>query len=181
MNQLEQAILKGAVSAQKNYEKMTDWWLSHGPEYFITCAVATNVAGKNGFSVFLEASPKKLKKERDERARGPQPKSNSQRFDLVVWQKSSVDVRAIIEIKRAYSIDPLQKDRDKIFRYMSKNEFVKNGYLLVYTEAKGAETLPNRLSNWAKQLDCQLVDFKSGKDNDDEWKWAIGLLKIAQK
>lgn len=181
MNQLEKAIINGVVMAQKKYENMTDWWLSHGPEYFITCAVANNIADQNGFSVFPESSPKKLIKERsDPPKRGPQPKSNGQRFDLVVWHKSSYDVRAIIEIKRAYNIEPLRKDKDKIFKYMDKNDFVKNGYLLVYTEAKREETLPTRLRNWADRLECQLVGSENGKDDDDDdsWRWAVGLLKL---
>lgn len=174
MNQLEKAIIDGAVIAQKSYTNMTNWWLSHGPEYFITCAVANNIAGKNGFSVFPEGSPKKIVNEREEM----QIKLDNQRFDLVIWQKASYDVRAIIEIKMAYNIEPLQRDRNKINKYMVNNDFVKNGYLLAYTEAKCVDTLSNRFSSWSERLECQLVGLKIGKDNAGTSRWAVGLLKL---
>lgn len=180
MNQLEEAIIKGAAIAQRDYFKMTDgWWLSHGPESFFMCVMAKHVASICKYRVFVEASPKKIKLER-----GVEHKVEpSQRFDAVIWLRSSDDVKAIIEIKRAYSIDPLRKDRDKILRFMEnpENEHVRAGYLLAYTEAKGKNrevTLENRLSNWATKLNCQLVAEKHNSKGDGESGWAIGLLRL---
>jgi len=105
MNQLEKAIIGGAEAAQSDYENMTGWWLSHGPESFLMCAIANQVTKKGGFWVFVEASPKKIREERDDGPpRGRPSKSLGQRFDIVVWTKASSDVRAIIEVKRAWSI-----------------------------------------------------------------------------
>ena len=90
MNQLETAIIDGIKTAQKDYLKMTGWWLGHGPESFIMCTVATKVATTDGSSVFIEASPKKILKERDEKRRGRPPTNLDQRFDIVVWQKATI-------------------------------------------------------------------------------------------
>lgn len=180
MSKFEQAIIDGAVAAQKDYSQMTNWWLDHGPEYFITSIVAKHIATEHGCCVFPEASPKKIKKEINAPPkRGPIPKSDSQRFDIVVWQKKLSIVRAIIEVKRAYTIKPLQDDKKKIQDYMKKNpKLVKNGYLLVYTVAKRINTLPNTLSRWAEQLKCTLVGSHIGEDETGEWRWAVGLFKI---
>lgn len=135
MNKLEKGILDGARAAQKEYEEMTGWWLSHGPESFIEYAVARAV-GKQGFTVFPEASPKKIMNERDHRPRGRPRKNLGQRFDIVVWLKASDQVRAILEIKRAWSIADLRSDREKVATFLQRNNFVRAGYLLIYTEAK---------------------------------------------
>jgi len=64
---------------------------------------------------------------------------------------------------------------------MEKNEHVKTGYLLAYTEAKGQrrETrLSDRLNTWAKSLDCKLVGSARNAKGDGEWGWAIGLFRL---
>ena len=182
MNQLEKAILDGAKAAQSEYEDMTGWWLSHGPESFLMCTIANKVTKKGGFWVFVDASPKKIREEREDGPpRGRPPKNLAQRFDIVVWAKASNDVRAIIEIKRAWSIANLRGDRRKIAEFMEKNEHVKTGYLLAYTEAKGRQrdtTLSHRLKTWAESLKCTLVGSTSNVKGDGEWGWAIGLFRI---
>ena len=184
MNQLEKAIIEGTQAAQREYEFMTGWWLSHGPESFIMCTVANKVARKANFAVFIEASPKRILEERDEKLRGRPPASHKQRFDIVVWQKSKNNIRAIVEVKRAYSITGLRKDREKISNYMDSNDFVSTGYLLAYTEAKGKKrenTLKNRLRNWARELSCVLTgSFVDGK-GDGEWGWAVGLFRLSDR
>ena len=182
MNQLEQAIIDGAKASQRDYEKMTGWWLSHGPESFLICTIANKLAKNAGFWVFVEASPKKIRKERDEHPpRGRPPKNLGQRFDIVVWQKASNDVRAILEIKRAWSITDLRGDRKKIADFMENSEYVNVGYLLAYTESKGQRretTLTKRLKNWAERLDCQLVGSTINAKGDGEWGWAVGLFRL---
>jgi hypothetical protein len=181
MNQLEKTIIEGTRTAQREYESMTNWWLSHGPESFLMCSVASKVAQKGGFSVFVEASPKKILKERDEQRRGRPSANLGQRFDIVVWQKSSCDIRAIIEVKRAWSIADLRDDRKKIANYMSSNVFVRAGYLLAYTEANGKNRqtkITDRFTNWCSELSCELAcSFIDGK-GDGEWGWAAGLFRL---
>ena len=136
----------------------------------------------------VKASPKRILEERDEKLRGRPPANHKQRFDIVVWQKSKNNIRAIVEVKRAYSITGLRKDRKKISKYMDSNDFVSTGYLLAYTEAGGKKrkstpkkrenTLKNRLKNWASELSCVLTgSFVDGK-GDGEWGWAVGLFRL---
>jgi hypothetical protein len=182
MNQLEEAVIDAAKTAQKEYEKMTGgWWLSHGPESFLQHAVAIKVR-EEGFWVYPEASPKKIRKDQDVRPRGRPPRNPDKRFDLVVWQKASNKIRAILEIKRAWSISDLKGDREKIERFLKfkNNEYVA-GYLLAYTEADGnkrGDTLSKRLNDWAQKLNCALVGLHKDAQGDGEWGWAIGLFRL---
>jgi len=181
MSQLEKAVIDGAKTAQKDYGDMTEgWWLSHGPESFIEHTIAIKVR-KQGFWVYPEASPKKIMEERNDRPKGRPPRNLGQRFDLVVWDKSDDNIRAIFEIKKAWNITSLRGDRKKIATFLNRNEYVKSGYLLAYTEAKGgrrAETLSNRLAYWAEGLNCALVGTHIDAQGDGESGWAIGLLRL---
>jgi hypothetical protein len=181
MNKIEEAIIEGTKVAQREYDAMTGWWLSHGPESYIMCIVANKIGKKADYSVFIEASPKKILSEREEKLRGRRPSNYGQRFDIVVWNKSRNDIRAIIEIKRAWSMANLSGDREKILKYMKSNKFVKAGYLLAYTEAKGlrrGDTLNNRLDHWAQGLNCRLVGSFIDEKGDGQWGWAVGLFRI---
>ncbi len=178
--QLEKAIIQGARPARREYEKMTGWWLFHGPESFLTCTVASKVSKKVDYTVFIEASPKRILDEREEKLKGKPPAYLNKRFDIVVWQKSKNNIQAIVEVKKAWNITNLKKDRKKISDYMKRNKFVRKGYFLVYTEAtkKREDTLGNRLDKWAEDLNCDLVDYLIDVKSDDEWGWAIGLFRL---
>jgi hypothetical protein len=182
MNQLEEAIIGCTRAAQRDYEKMTaGWWLSHGPESFIMCSVANKLSRKMGFWVFVDTPPKRILKERDERPRGRPPKNQDNRFDMVVWQKASDEIRAVVEIKKAWNIIGLLSDRKKVAWFMKKNKYVNAGCLLAYTEAKGTrreKTLLNRLKNWADRLRCELVGSTMDARGDGEWGWAVGLFRL---
>jgi hypothetical protein len=178
MTKLEKAFIDGVKAAQKDYSEITGgWWLSHGPESFINHSIAIKV-WEQGFWVYPEASPKKIIDERDDRLKGRPPKGLGQRFDIVVWAKSSDKIRAILEIKRAWSIADLRSDRDKVATFLKRSKYVKAGYLLVYTEAKGEKKLLNQIANWANDLDCKLVGKYADKQGDGEWNWGIGLFRL---
>jgi len=181
MNKLEKAIITGTKLAQQQYEEMSGWWLSHGPESFIMCAVAAQLAKKNNFYVFIEASPEKIRIERGFPHRGRPDPDRRKRFDIVIWQKSKNDIRAIIEVKRAWNLGNLRKDREKISKYIVSKGFVKTGYLLAYTEAKGKrrkDTLNKRITHWASELKCQLAGSIMEWKGDGEWGWAACLLRF---
>jgi hypothetical protein len=66
---------------------------------------------------------------------------------------------------------------------MASNKFVKAGYLLAYTEAKGKnreDTLNKRLIHWAKakELHCNLAGSFIDEKGDGEWGWAVGLFRL---
>jgi hypothetical protein len=183
MNQLEDVIIKAVKTAQRDYENMTGgWWLSHGPESFLMSAVASKISKKGEFWVFLDASPKKIQKELKEHPRGrPRKKNQGKRFDLVVWKKASEELRAILEIKRAWNIIGLRADRKKMAEYVKSNkDYDIAAYLLAYTEARRENTLSNRLKSWTDRLDCTLVASSMDCKGDGEWVWAAGLFRLKQ-
>jgi hypothetical protein len=180
MNKLEKAIIESAKIAQEEYEKMTGLWLSHGPESFLMCRVANELSREHNYYVFVEASPKRIMRERDEKLRGRPSSNNGQRFDMVVWQNNN-DVRAIVEVKKAWNITGLRTDRDKVSKYVSSKDFVNTGYLLAYTEIKGQKRetkLNDRLKKWAQGLDCLLSGCHIDGKGDGDWGWAIGLFRV---
>jgi hypothetical protein len=182
MNQLEKAIIDGTRTAQKEYQKMTEgWWLSHGPESFIEHAVAIKVA-RIGFSVYPEASPKKIRLDLKAPPRGRPAKNLGQRFDIVVWYKTTNKIRAIIEIKRAWSIRSLRGDRTKVANFLRQKRGAHAGYLLAYTEAKGTRcetTLSRRLDYWADHFECTLAGKHIDPERDAaQWGWCIGLFRV---
>ena len=180
-NALEKSIIEGAKEAQEDYENMSGWWLSHGPEYFLTSIVSNWLCKKSGFYVYPEASPKKIAEEH-KRPRQEQPsKMQGKRFDIVVWNKSNIRLRAIIEIKLAWSIRPLIPDRNKMRGFLSTSEHKPTCYLLVYTTAKGpnrVETLKRRFMHWEKKLECNLVHEHVDTQGDGEFSWALALLRL---
>ena len=148
MTKLEEAILEGAKTAQKDYFNMTGgYWLWHGPEYFISYTVAMKLKEEK-FLVYPEASPKKIMEGRGERPKGRPAGNLGQRFDLVIWEKTTDNIKAVLEIKQAWDIAGLKSDREKISKFIKQKQYVKSGYLLTYTQAKGVkrvQTLENRL------------------------------------
>lgn len=186
MNQLEQAIFDGFKSAQRDYENITDgWWLWHGPEAFLMCSIARAINKKGGYSVYLDASPKKVQRDYDEPQKGRPRNDQGKRFDLVVWKKSENKLKAIIEIKRSLGVHSLLIDRKKMVAFLRGNNDAIAAYLFVYTEAKGYRreiTLNNRLGNWERKLKhSRLVAHRVEphmRDGRDEWGRAAGLYRI---
>jgi hypothetical protein len=111
------------------------------------------------FFVYPEASPKKIMEGRGERPKGRPAGNLGQRFDLVIWEKTTDNIKAVLEIKQAWDIAGLKSDREKISKFIKHKQYVKSGYLLAYTEAKGVkrvQTLENRLKNWKQVLLARL-------------------------
>jgi hypothetical protein len=182
MNILEKSLVDASKVAQIAYTRLSrGWWLSHGPESFLMSTIATEINRKTKSWVFLDASPKKIRREIKEPIRRGRPLGNQgKRFDLVIWKKSTNKVRAVIEIKRAYTVGMLYSDRKKLSNYLSQENYPISAYLLAYTEAKGTfreRTLIKRKNEWPSRLGCDIVCYAIDC-KDDEFGWAVFLLKI---
>lgn len=179
MNKLEHALCAGAVKANRAYDGMTGYWLSHGPEAILTCLTGKHVSYETDMAVCVDFSPKRIEAEKDKKKKGRKPKDFRRRFDMVVWYKASLNVRAIVEVKKAYNRTTLRSDRKKLSRYISKNDCA--AYLLAYTEAKGsrrAETLESRRKRWPIELGCDLVSYKIHPKGDGTYGWAIYVMRV---
>lgn len=195
MNSLEKTLLDATKRAWEKYEQMTDgWWLSHAPESFLQNFVALHLARTHDHSVYPECSPKKIREDLWGPIKGRKPNNQQQRFDVVVWWKTKAFVRAVIEIKRAYTTAPIQKDRQKISDYLKQAQAkdVRCGYLLVYSEAaqnlaqrkksNGRSTLVARFKKWGPEIGAELVgyDVRTPRMTEDgkQWSWGVALYRV---
>lgn len=62
------------------------------------------------------------------------------RFDLVFWFKSKDEVKAVLEIKKAWTKRPIENDIDKVTRFPGK-KIAENaaGYVLHYTDCRKSD------------------------------------------
>lgn len=137
---------------------------------------------KAGYSVYMGASLKKAKMDFSMTWPGRPPNNSRQRPDISVWHKADDTLRAIIEIKRAWSIEPLQRDAFKIFKCLSQKGAPKCGYILVYSEASGGRRLTkldNKFYSWAETLSWKLLDVRSGISDSPDCAWGFALMRCA--
>ena len=193
LNAMERRIVEGAKQAHREYYRLSNEWLDHAPEFFLTTMVARELGrGVMKYWVYLDASPKKIKDEMEHVSPGQPAKNNQFRFDLVVWWKNNLP-RAVIEVKRAWAIAPLLKDKKKIIGFLKQKQAkgAKRGYLLVYSEARekkgkkgsGKNTLCNRFNNFATQLKAELagaphIETPLNNHWEEKYSWGIALYRI---
>ncbi len=185
MQQLNAAILNAAVHAQNRYEAISDYWLWHAPESYLTNYVANGI-GRKKWQVWPEASPRKIIVDADGSKRGRRAKNRNRRFDIVVWHKASSTLKAIIEVKLAWSVNSLMRDAEKIRKQQNaKRASARAGYLLVYSEARheaekrtGAATLKRRFKKWAKALDANLRGMRLRAPRGEPWAWGFALFRL---
>ena len=181
MNSLEDRIIRGARKAQEKYLKMTGgYWIWHGPESFLQTVVATELAHDHW--VYVDTSTKRV---RVDMKRGPGRPTDDlrKRLDISIWNKSDNRLRAIIEIKRSWTVAPVKKDAVKIEKYLKSKQRPRAGYILAYSEAKKngqldrVEFLEQRFAKWQKALAWKRIHSIFGTKGDDEWAWGFCLFR----
>lgn len=189
-NDLEKTILRCAKKAQRDYEAITGGqWLDHAPELFLQAEVARGI-WRRGFRVFIDASLERIRQEIGS-SKGRRPAASRKRFDISVWRKTSNSLRAVIEIKRDWSISSIREDARKIKDSFKLANSAPTGYLLVYSEANRERTtrrrsadweanreriLRKRFVDWARKLQWNLVDVVTGSYKTDHW--GLALLRL---
>lgn len=185
-NQFEKAILDAAVSAQRFHIKMTGgYYLWYAHESYLQNYIAIRMFKKTGFYVSVDASPKKIRKDADSISKRP-PGNSAQRFDLVFWRKSKNQLKAIVEIKRAWSQRPVIKDVEKLSGFITKKDAGDaTGYVLYYTHDDtrdmGAQVIADRFNRVNDTMRNQLglhglthpVDSYIPKSGDPPWGFAL--------
>ncbi len=178
---LEKSILRSVPTAQREYKALTDgWWLWHAPESFLQVIVAQRVAKETKHVVYIDASMRRIEREIG-RGRGRPAKNAGQRPDILVWHKTSATLRAVIEIKRTASFQPIQADAKKMDQWLKRPQGPKTAYILAYSEAKGEKrttTLRERFDKWETGTSWQRIGSIVHDDPDDpEWAWGIVLMR----
>jgi hypothetical protein len=142
---------------------------------------------KLGHTVYIDASHKRLKAEM-QHTRGRPIKFIKQRPDISIWTKADDKLRAIIEIKKAWSSVFVKSDARKIEKYLMSNNSAKTGYILVYSETKDAKNGKNRLNvleqrfnAWAGKISAKsswsLIWSIQREAQGEEWAWGFCLLR----
>ena len=136
MTKLEQAICRATGGAHRAYKDITGYWLWHSPEHFLQNFILLRLGRED--AVYAEATRRKIEHETGKRRRGRPPRLQGHRYDLVVWQKTAMQLRAVIEIKRNYTTTStaLSNDADRIKQALTGPNGAGAGYLLVYTEIR---------------------------------------------
>jgi hypothetical protein len=130
MNDLETQIMRGAVKAQKIYERLSGgYWLGHAAESFLQTIIALQI-GTLGYSVYVDASLKKIAKDVNRSQRGGPSTNARQRPDISVWTKADNNLMAVIEVKMAWSPDAVSRDGRKLAKYMRQKAAAKMGYII---------------------------------------------------
>ena len=102
--------------------------------------------------------------EGENRPRRERPPSDQGRcYDLIVWNKSSRTMRAVIEVKRSLSLtQALRRDA----RRVTEEGHAGLGYLLVYMETKtrrGRKAIVDRFSEWKQELALRWLNRNRGR------------------
>lgn len=179
MNKLELAMSGAVRRAHEDYYRDTESWLFHAPEHYLQNAILLKLGGRSGFSVFAEATRKKVAEHQQIKPPGPRPLANT-RHDLTIWGKSTREVRAVVEIKRAMDMNAgVRRDFDRVSKAVRgrSRHAPKTGYVLVYSEARKSKTLPDRFHRWAEETGYVLVNDGARLLEDDtaEGGWACGF------
>ena len=141
----EMEILDAAVAAQHFHIDMTGGqylWESH--ESFLQSYIAFRFARfdsegrfqKGGYRVYIDPSSERVRGSLANSYRGRTPMKRS-RFDLVFWLKTRDEVKAVLEIKRAWTKKPIEDDINKVTQFLGK-KISENaaGYVLHYTDCR---------------------------------------------
>jgi hypothetical protein len=183
-----ETIQAGCNEAFNAYRDVSrGYWLSHAPETFIQSSILFEFlklqrSGKPAY-VTLETSPKKIERYCGEKPDRRKVKmSQAGRFDMLIWYKNGHPF-SIIEIKKAWDNKACDKDACRIQQWISSNNSIESGYLVVYTEAKGLKAdmkLSERLKcieiNTASTLRKVLPDEREVDGNG--WQWRIGIYHL---
>jgi len=191
MTIIEDAIVRGAVKSYKAYIGMTGYELYHAPEHFIETMIALELCA-SGYYVFSNASLRKIREDIEESNSKAKKMDNlaagsairklalrhgAKRPDLTVFRKTSSAIAAVVEIKRSWSFRPVKMDAEKIERIAESKEIEpQNGYIVVYSDAKRMNTLPNTFENWAKRTGWTLHTAKILTKRREEWQRGFCVL-----
>ena len=182
-NQFEKTILDAAFDAQEFHIEMTNGyylWYSH--ESYLQNFIAIKAFENQGFFVYVDASPRKIREYSNSISKRP-PRNSAQRFDLVFWHKTKRRPKAIVEIKRTSNQNKVIKDVEKLRGYITKKDAGgATGYALHYThDATDAQVIINRFNRVDYTMRNQLglhglthpVDSYIRKSGDPPWGFAL--------
>jgi len=143
--------------------------------------IANEVYRKTGHTVYVDASTKKTLRDHSEGGRGRPAANLGERPDITVWNRSANTLRAAIELKRTMNFAPVAKDADRLMKSLKGDRGPKSAYMVVYVEAKSAQTVKKRLTMWPKKLGWRLLQYKVDNqvngERDEPWHWGIGLMR----
>lgn len=181
VNDLELRIVDAATKARKKYAKMSGGKesLRHAPESFLQYEIAWSIV-RGGNDVFPEGTPSKIARERGGSQLGPPLKLDSRvRFDIVVWNRATYTVRAVIEVKTKINMTGISNDGKTIKRYLGRKSTTGTGYILMYGERKGTKYLKDKPQKFVRKLGAgwRIIHEESTALDGVEKSWSVALLR----
>ena len=104
------------------------------------------------------------------------------RFDLVFWFKTKDEVKAVLEIKRAWTKKPIEDDINKVTQFLSKRiSGNAAGYVLHYTDCKknDEKQIKKRFNTINGISGSELVDSRIG-GLEGQHSWGFALYRCAK-
>lgn len=138
-NALEKTIMNAAKSAQKFHFKMTNGeYVSFSHESFLQNYIAIQLFKETHYCVNVDPSKQKIRNEMG--LGGRKPLDIQKRFDIVLWKKTILAIRAVVEIKQSWTKDPVLKDIRKVSKFLNTSGGERaSGYVLYYTDHRRKE------------------------------------------
>lgn len=156
--------------------------LTFAPEAFIQGQIATELSGLNLF-VTLETKVYDTLTEAGAEMRGRKMKRAGGRIDLVTWWKNGTP-RHIVEVKKLRHKEAIRDDVVRIRSILSRGGSTRQGLIVLYADARQADTVTRRINHAANETGTQLVkrsgvrSFKSHWDDYRESHYEAACLRI---
>lgn len=177
----EAACLKGVKSAFKTHYAFTGGLsLRHAPEAFIQGQIALTLS-KLAY-VTLESHVYETLFDAGAELRGKAPRNGSGRIDVVTWWKNGTP-RLLIEVKKLRQKDAITADVKRLRQLLGRGGSMREGLVVVYTDAQKPKTIDNRLASAANSSGAKLsqrtgtIPF-SVFDTNAKWHFEAACFRI---
>lgn len=171
-------ILKGSRTACEKYRAMVGSSYPP-PEFFVQSVIALELA-KHFPYVALEATARGLREEAGISSGRIPRDSPSGRVDIVVYWKKG-DPRALIEVKRAWENAKCNLDARRLKSFVDHSSSrIRSGFLVVYADARKAETVTARYETISEQTGFKQVGLAGPFEDDEGTNWGIGCFEHRQ-
>lgn len=177
------SCIKGVRNAFNVHLKLTGGLpLTFAPEAYIQGHIATELAKLNVY-VSLETSVYGTLFDAGAELRGKPSKRMGGRIDLVTWWKNKKP-RLLIEVKKLRHREAITADAKRLRQLLGRGGSLRHGLVVVYADAKRAQTITSRIDHAAKTKGCKLLErtgpiaFDAAWDDGKKWHYEVACFRV---